>query len=443
MKTRVLTLLLIAALTFAGASKPAQASVGVSIGFFYNELSPYGRWVNCSYGYAWVPTAATTWQPYADGEWIWTEYGWTWVSYDPWPDDPFHYGSWFWDAEWGWAWAPGFVWSPAWVTWCYGDGFVGWAPLPPTFAFAAYGYSGGPVVAARSSYVFVPGNQFVGTSVAGVRMPVSSNSTFLGRGRSVTSFGVASGVVTNTALPMSRVQAAMGRPVPVRSLSVARTDPRPAPRASGGRLTLAAPPSVVRSELSGKPIASGTRSAPAMRVRGGARTLITNGAGGPVRLSTSPKETFDRGPQRRVPPSTGAVRTTGAVRRVPAPATPQRGRSISETRRVSTVSRVRPGATRYAAPQRRAPVRSAPAPAAHLRSSTSTRRAAVNTRFTNTRTTSGGTQPAVRRVSPFDGARVRPPQSVPARIPAPVAPPRAAGPPAGRQRPTPSPRNRG
>ena len=31
----------------------------------------------------------------------------------------------------GWCWVPGYTWGPAWVSWRYGDGYCGWAPLPP------------------------------------------------------------------------------------------------------------------------------------------------------------------------------------------------------------------------------------------------------------------------------------------------------------------------
>jgi len=31
----------------------------------------------------------------------------------------------------GWVWVPGYEWAPAWVSWRYGDEYVGWAPLPP------------------------------------------------------------------------------------------------------------------------------------------------------------------------------------------------------------------------------------------------------------------------------------------------------------------------
>ena len=142
----------------------AQVSVNVSIGGFYDELSPYGEWVDCRYGECWAPRGVGAgWQPYTNGEWIYTRYGWTWVSDDPWGGNPYHYGTWAFVDRYGWVWVPGTVWAPAWVTWSYSDSYVGWAPMPPTVTFGRAGYSGTPVVVNQTQYVFVPTNRFVGT----------------------------------------------------------------------------------------------------------------------------------------------------------------------------------------------------------------------------------------------------------------------------------------
>ena len=46
----------------------------------------------------------------------------------------FHYGRWYRDSV-GWVWVPGYDWGPAWVCWRQGDGYCGWAPLPPAAVF--------------------------------------------------------------------------------------------------------------------------------------------------------------------------------------------------------------------------------------------------------------------------------------------------------------------
>jgi hypothetical protein len=215
----------------------AQVSVNVSIGGFYDELSPYGEWVDCNYGDCWVPRGvAAGWQPYSNGQWIYTRYGWTWVSNDPWGGNPYHYGTWTFVDRYGWAWVPGTVWAPAWVTWSYSNSYVGWAPMPPTVVFGSSGYSGRPVVVNEARYVFVPTNRFVGTNVMSVRVEPRRNAEIFRQAKPVTRFGVSGGIVTNAALPMATVQRAMGsRKIETREISTAHTTPRTFTSGGGGK----------------------------------------------------------------------------------------------------------------------------------------------------------------------------------------------------------------
>ena len=55
----------------------------VSYQTFYDELSPYGRWIEYpDYGYVWTPDAGPDFKPYStNGHWVWSDdYQWTWVS---------------------------------------------------------------------------------------------------------------------------------------------------------------------------------------------------------------------------------------------------------------------------------------------------------------------------------------------------------------------------
>ena len=101
---------------------------------FYDQLSPYGSWVNYpGYGYCWVPNGLDPgFSPYmTNGHWVYSDLGWTWVSDFAWGWAPFHYGRWFEDDTYGWMWEPGYDWAPAWVIWGdYGD-YYGWACLGP------------------------------------------------------------------------------------------------------------------------------------------------------------------------------------------------------------------------------------------------------------------------------------------------------------------------
>jgi hypothetical protein len=122
------------ALMFLGLPKAsAQVNVSVSFQTFYDELSPYGYWMNTpEYGYVWQPNVASDFQPYAtNGYWVMTEYGNTWVSDYDWGWAPFHYGRWYYDNYYGWLWMPDTEWGPAWVSWRTGGGYYGWAPMGP------------------------------------------------------------------------------------------------------------------------------------------------------------------------------------------------------------------------------------------------------------------------------------------------------------------------
>ena len=105
----------------------------ISYQVFYDQLSPYGQWVDFpSYGYVWLPNAGPDFYPYSSrGSWIMTDYGWTWLSDYSWGWAPFHYGRWDYDNFYGWYWVPDNVWGPAWVTWRRAPGYYGWAPLGP------------------------------------------------------------------------------------------------------------------------------------------------------------------------------------------------------------------------------------------------------------------------------------------------------------------------
>lgn len=105
----------------------------ISFQTFYDELAPYGRWVeHNNYGYVWIPDTEAGFEPYrTNGYWVSTNMGWTWYSRYEWGWGPFHYGRWWFDPFYGWLWIPGSEWAPAWVGWCEADDYYGWAPLPP------------------------------------------------------------------------------------------------------------------------------------------------------------------------------------------------------------------------------------------------------------------------------------------------------------------------
>lgn len=106
----------------------------VSLETFYEELSPYGVWINDpQYGQVWRPGVdQEEFRPYyTNGHWEMTKYGNTWVSNYDWGWAPFHYGRWHHSNRRGWIWIPDTRWGPAWVSWRSGGGHYGWAPLGP------------------------------------------------------------------------------------------------------------------------------------------------------------------------------------------------------------------------------------------------------------------------------------------------------------------------
>lgn len=123
---------------------PVSAQRGyVDSQVFYDQLSPYGEWVDYpNYGYVWIPDVDQDFSPYStSGYWVMTDYGWTWVSDYPWGWAPFHYGRWDYDNYYGWFWVPDYEWGPSWVTWRSGNGYYGWTPMRPGISISlSFGY---------------------------------------------------------------------------------------------------------------------------------------------------------------------------------------------------------------------------------------------------------------------------------------------------------------
>ncbi len=122
-------------LSFGTTEKVMAQYDDVSLQTFYDELSPYGTWINDpQYGYVWRPDVdQRDFRPYySNGRWAMTEYGNTWVSNYDWGWAPFHYGRWMHNKYNNWVWIPGTVWGPAWVNWRSGGDHYGWAPMGPS-----------------------------------------------------------------------------------------------------------------------------------------------------------------------------------------------------------------------------------------------------------------------------------------------------------------------
>lgn len=161
----------------------------------YSSLDRYGTWVDIEgYGDVWCPLEVSAgWRPYTVGTWAYTDYGWMWVARDPWGSVPYHYGRWTFDSYYGWVWVPGDIWAPAWVSWRYGDGWVGWAPLPPDVDWrVGIGFSVemGALDSRIDNYgwCFVPARDLLSANLRTRIAPPSRNVTYLSVTRNVTNY---------------------------------------------------------------------------------------------------------------------------------------------------------------------------------------------------------------------------------------------------------------
>ncbi len=139
---------------------------------FDKPLAPYGNWEQDStYGRIWVPnedSVGADFAPYQSaGRWATDDAGeWMWASDYEWGYIPFHYGRWVWAGS-RWGWIPGRTYAPAWVSWRVGDaGYIGWAPLPPTYYWAG-GVAVGLWNVPLAPYCFVPTNAVFNRNVGG------------------------------------------------------------------------------------------------------------------------------------------------------------------------------------------------------------------------------------------------------------------------------------
>lgn len=221
---------------------------GVSYQTFYDNLSNEGTWVQTDdYGYVFQPAVQDPdWAPYTDGHWVYTDQGWTWISDEPWGWATYHYGRWINIDGTGWVWVPGYRWAPAWVSWRYGGGYCGWAPLPPeTFIgvefggghFGGYHYGGDVDVSfhiGAGYYNFVPVGRMGERNLRGSIVNRNNNFGIINRTTNITNINVGrrgngrngfGGVVVNGP-PLAEINAHSSQRVPTMRLTAANAPGR-------------------------------------------------------------------------------------------------------------------------------------------------------------------------------------------------------------------------
>ena len=211
------------------AEQPAPLYVEppADVGYFYNDLAPYGSWVVLDgYGWCWQPRAVVVnhgWRPYCDGgRWVYSDCGWYWQSDYSWGWAPFHYGRWTMHNRCGWVWMPDRVWGPAWVTWRVGGDYCGWAPLPPrTHYDGHYGWRHNGVHVGVNVDFGLHANHFTFVGMKGVtdrnlrRHQLSSTQVknVWNQTTVINNYGDNNTTVVNQGVPVDRVAAATRQPV--------------------------------------------------------------------------------------------------------------------------------------------------------------------------------------------------------------------------------------
>ncbi len=211
------------------APPPAYVtSAPADVGYFYNDLSPYGTWVSLEgYGWCWQPRAvmvSRTWRPYCDGgHWVYTDAGWFWQSDYSWGWAPFHYGRWYMHPSCGWVWTPDRVWGPAWVTWRTSGDACGWAPLPPHAEFdvrLGWRFNGVSVGASFgfglgfNAFAFVSFGDFCNRDLGHRRLPPERVTTIYNQTTIINNYQVHNNTIVNRGVPIERVSTASRVPVP-------------------------------------------------------------------------------------------------------------------------------------------------------------------------------------------------------------------------------------
>lgn len=213
-------ILIVALVLVVGATKARTQPQPMDVSYFYDQLAPYGEWVDVSpWGYCFCPyNQSIGWRPYTDGDWIDSDYGWTFESDEPWAWACYHYGRWTFDPECGWIWVPGTVWGPAWVAWRFGGGNIcGWAPLPPEVGFGfGVGLEFGGYDIDRLPWNFWCFTDAQWLGVRGLRGHIfdrDRNIPYLRETRNITNYSVEGNRVINRGIDPATIQQITHRPI--------------------------------------------------------------------------------------------------------------------------------------------------------------------------------------------------------------------------------------
>jgi len=199
-----------------------SSTAPADVNYFYNDLSPYGTWVELAgVGWCWQPRVVLInhgWRPYCDGgHWLNSDCGWYWQSDYSWGWAPFHYGRWQLHNRCGWVWTPDTVWSPAWVIWRTSGDYCGWAPVPPHAVFdVGFGWRfNGARVGLNfdfglrpDCFTFVAFNDFTHRDLGHRHLASTEVTRVFNHTTVINNFAVNNRVVVNRGVPVDRISAA-------------------------------------------------------------------------------------------------------------------------------------------------------------------------------------------------------------------------------------------
>ncbi|HXI82462.1 MAG TPA: DUF6600 domain-containing protein [Verrucomicrobiae bacterium] len=290
MKIRFLSFLCaVVGLSSLAANKSVASNVSFSISVFDAPLGRCGSWVDRpGYGRCWHPAyVSSEWRPYCEGYWLWTDGGWYWVSDEQWAWATYHYGRWVEDSYYGWVWVPDTEWAPSWVSWREGDGYVGWAPLPPGAGFGPQGY----VVVREEA---LPPRAFVFIEIGHFCEPIHrravvvNNVTIINKTLNITKITRVNNVVVNNGPKVETIQKVSSRKLTV-----------PPPRVAVEHRGVEQPRET--SPKTPKPPATEPSHQPANeeKARKHEPEIIRGGSNNPQQPSGAPSETEKKQPEKQ------------------------------------------------------------------------------------------------------------------------------------------------
>jgi hypothetical protein len=215
----------------------AEAAASISVDVFFNQLEPYGSWVQTAdHPYVFVPAnVGADWTPYTHGHWLYTEqYGWYFDSDEPIAAITYHYGRWGYSDDIGWYWVPGTRWAPAWVVWRRGTDHIGWAPLPPEGNGYAVDVNVTVTDVPEQHWVFVPTEQFLAPQLNVVVQLGGRDHGVFAETQLVGPVAVQNNIVVNNVIDINFIQQQTHQKVVVHKVEQVNDPHQAAPALAGG-----------------------------------------------------------------------------------------------------------------------------------------------------------------------------------------------------------------